>query len=66
MLELYNWISVHKEDIVAAYGCAVAFCTAVVKIFPSHKTGGLWGTFIKIIDYLSTAYTDTDKEKLKK
>lgn len=66
MIEIYTWLCAHKEDIVAAYGCAVAFCTAIVKIFPSHKTGTVWGTFIKVIDYLSTAYTDSDKAKLNK
>ena len=66
MIEIYTWFVAHKEDIAAVYGCAVALCTAIVKILPSYKTGGVWGSFIKVIDYLSTAYTDTDKEKLKK
>lgn len=64
MIEWINWVVEHKEDIVAIYGCIVALCTAIVKILPSNKTNGIWGTFIKIIDNFSTAYTDSDARKL--
>ena len=61
---MITWIIEHKEDIAAIYGCVVALCTAVVKILPSNKTNSAWGLFVKIIDNFSTAYTDSDKEKL--
>ena len=66
IVELYTWVTAHKEDIAAVYGCAVAFCTAVIKLFPSNKSSSVWGTIVKVMDYFSTAYTDTDVEKLKK
>lgn len=66
MIELYNWFIAHKEDIAAVYGCAVALCTAIIKIFPSNKTSTAWGTVVKVLDYFSTAYTDSDVKKLKK
>ncbi len=66
IVELYAWVTAHKEDIAAVYGCAVAFCTAVIKLFPSNKSSSFWGKIVKVMDYLSTAYTDTDAEKLKK
>lgn len=63
---MITWLIEHKEDIVAVYGCIVALCTAVVKILPSNKSNSVWGTAVKLIDFFSTAYTDSDKEKLKK
>jgi hypothetical protein len=63
---MITWFIEHKEDIVAAYGCLVAFCTAVVKIFPSNKTNSVWGNIVKLLDFFSTVYTDSDKEKLSK
>lgn len=65
IVELYTWLVSHKEDIAAVYGCLVALCTAIIKLFPSRKSSSVWGTFIKLIDYFSTAYTDSDKNKLK-
>ena len=63
---MFDWLISHKEDIAAVYGCIVATCTAIVKILPSSKTSTIWGTIIKVLDYFSTAYTDSDAEKLKK
>lgn len=63
---MITWFIEHREDIAAIYGCVVALCTAVVKILPSNKSNSVWGTTVKLIDFFSTAYTDSDKEKLKK
>ena len=63
---MIEWFIAHKEDLAATYGCLVAFCTAVVKLFPSNKTNSAWGNIVKVLDFFSTAFTDSDKKKLNK
>lgn len=63
---MIEWFITHKEDLAATYGCLVAFCTAMVKLFPSNKTNSLWGNIVKVLDFFSTAFTDSDKKKLNK
>lgn len=50
----------------AIYGAAVAFCTAVVKATPSTKDDEIWGKIVKVLDFFSTAFTDSDKVLLQK
>jgi len=63
---MFDWLISHKEDIAAVYGCVVALCTAIVKILPSNKATPIWGAIVKVLDYFSTAYTDSDAKKLNK
>lgn len=64
MINVINWFIEHKEDIAATYGCLVALCTAIIKLFPSNKSNSAWGTIIKGLDYFSTAFADSDKNKI--
>lgn len=64
MSDLINWFIVHKEDIAATYGCIVALCTAIIKLFPSNKSNSAWGSVVTVLDFFSTAFTDSDKKKI--
>ena len=65
METLYNiWQSV--MPFAAAYGAAVAFCTAVVKATPSKKDDEIWGKIVKVLDFFSTAFTKSDQFLMKK
>jgi len=60
-----NWITEHWDLIVEGYGYIVGACTLIVKIFPSEKTNTFWGNVVKVLDFFSTVFTDSDKRKLK-
>lgn len=60
------WITAHWEDILAVYGSIVGLCTTVVKMTPSKKDDTIWGNIVKVLDFFSTAFTDSDKKKLEK
>lgn len=64
MVEVINWIKENWESILAIYGAVVAICTTIVKLTPSTKDDTIWGNIIKILDFFSTAFTDSDKKKL--
>lgn len=64
MINVINWLIEHKEDIAATYGCLVALCTAIIKLFPSNKSNSAWGSVVKVLDFFSTAFTDSDKKKI--
>lgn len=66
MTEAINWVKENWNLLLEAYGALVAFCTIVVKITPSTKDDTVWGTIVKILDFFSTAFTDSDKRKLEK
>lgn len=62
---LYNiWHAVMPY--AAAYGAAVAFCTAVVKATPSKKDDEIWGKIVKVLDFFSTVFTKSDQFLMKK
>lgn len=54
------------EPYAAIYGAVVALCTAIVKATPSKKDDTVWGNIVKVLDFFSTAFTDSDKKKLEK
>lgn len=58
------WISANWDSILSIYGGIVAICTTIVKVTPSTKDDTVWGNIIKVIDFFSTAFTDSDKKKL--
>lgn len=60
------WISANWSNILTIYGGIVAICTTIVKLTPSTKDDTVWGTIVKVIDFFSTAFTDSDKKKLEK
>lgn len=63
---MITWISAHWEDVLAVYGAVVGLCTTIVKVTPSTKDDTIWGGIIKVLDFFSTAFTDSDAKKLKK
>lgn len=63
---MMEWISANWENILAIYGGIVAICTTIVKITPSKKDDTIWGNIVKILDFFSTAFTDSDKKKIEK
>lgn len=63
---MFEWLSEHWDEILAAYGGLVALCTAIVKITPSTKDDEILAKVIKVLDMFSTALTKADAEKLKK
>lgn len=63
---MLDWIKENWNLLLEAYGALVAFCTIIVKITPSKKDDSIWGTIVKILDFFSTAFTDSDKQKLLK
>lgn len=58
------WISANWDSILSIYGGIVAICTTIVKVTPSTKDDTVWGNIIRVIDFFSTAFTDSDKKKL--
>lgn len=60
------WISANWDNILSIYGGIVAICTTLVKITPSTKDDNIWGNIVKVLDFFSTAFTDSDKKKLEK
>lgn len=62
---MITWISENWNNILAVYGAIVALATAVVKLTPSKKDDSVWGNIIKILDFFSTAFADSDARKLK-
>lgn len=54
------------EPYAAIYGAVVALCTAIIKYTPSKKDDTIWGNIVKVLDFFSTAFTDSDKAKLSK
>lgn len=61
---MIDWIRDNWESILAIYGAVVALCTTIVKITPSTKDDTIWGNIVKILDFFSTAFADSDKKKL--
>lgn len=66
MTEVITWIKANWESILAIYGAVVAICTTIVKLTPSTKDDTIWGNIVKLLDFFSTAFTDSDKKKLAK
>ena len=58
------WISANWDSILSIYGAIVAISTTIVKITPSKKDDTIWGNIVKVLDFFSTAFTDSDKKKL--
>lgn len=63
---MIGWISANWDTVLSIYGGVVAICTAIVKVTPSNKDDTVWGNIVKLLDYFSTAYTDSDKKKIEK
>lgn len=61
---MIDWIRDNWESVLAIYGAVVALCTTIVKITPSTKDDTIWGNIVKILDFFSTAFTDSDKKKI--
>lgn len=62
---LHPYIAI-VQPYAAIYGAVVALCTAIVKATPSKKDDTVWGNIVKVLDFFSTAFTDSDKKKLEK
>ena len=60
------WLLANWDSIFAVYGGVVALCTSIVKLTPSTKDDTVWGNIVKVLDFFSTAFTDSDKAKLEK
>lgn len=58
------WICANWDSILSIYGAIVAISTTIVKITPSKKDDTIWGNIVKVLDFFSTAFTDSDKKKL--
>lgn len=65
-MNIFTFLTAHWQDILTVYGSIVAACTAIVKITPSNKDNSVWGNIVKVLDFFSTAFTDSDKRKLEK
>lgn len=65
-MNVFNYIVAHWQDILAIYGAVVGCCTTIVKLTPSNKDDTIWGNIVKVLDFFSTAFTDSDKKKLSK
>lgn len=61
---MIDWIRDNWESVLTIYGAVVALCTTIVKITPSTKDDTIWGNIVKILDFFSTAFTDSDKKKI--
>lgn len=61
---MIDWIRDNWESVLSIYGAVVALCTTIVKITPSTKDDTIWGNIVKILDFFSTAFTDSDKKKI--
>lgn len=59
-----SWILEHWKDILAAYGAAVAVCSAIVKLTPTQKDDNVWAKIIKVLDFFSTVFTKEDAAKI--
>lgn len=66
MNEVISWVKENWESVLAIYGAVVAICTTIVKLTPSKKDDTIWGNIIKILDFFSTAFTDSDKKKIER
>ena len=66
MDNIIAFVTAHWEDILAIYGAVVAACTTTVKLTPSKKDDSVWGNIVKVLDFFSTAFTDSDAAKLAK
>lgn len=66
MIDLINFYHLYAEPIAGVYGCLVALATIIIKATPSKKDDTIWGKIVKVLDFFSTAFTDSDKEKLNK
>lgn len=66
MTEIISFVKIHWQDILAIYGAVVGCCTTVVKLTPSNKDDTIWGNIVKVLDFFSTAFADSDKKKLSK
>ena len=60
------WLLANWDSVFAVYGGVVALCTSIVKLTPSTKDDTAWGNIVKVLDFFSTAFTDSDKVKLEK
>ena len=65
-MNILNYINEHWQDILAIYGGVVAVCTTIIKLTPSNKDDTIWGMIVKVLDFFSTAFADSDKRKLEK
>jgi len=66
MANIIAFVTAHWEDVFSIYGAVVAACTTVIKLTPSKKDDSVWGNIVKVLDFFSTAFTDSDKAKLAK
>ena len=66
MVEVIAFIKAHWSDILAVYGAVVGCCSTIVAVTPSKKDDTIWGNIVKVLDFFSTAFTDSDKAKLAK
>ena len=66
MANIVAFITAHWQDILAVYGAVVGCCTTIVKVTPSQKDDTIWGNIVKVLDFFSTAFTDSDAAKLVK
>lgn len=66
MTEIMAFVTLHWTDIFTIYGAVVAACTGIIKLTPSKKDDTIWGNIVKVLDFFSTAFTDSDKAKLAK
>lgn len=63
---MFAFLTAHWQDLLAIYGAVVGCCTTIVKLTPSKKDDTIWGNIVKVLDFFSTAFTDSDKKKLGK
>ena len=66
MTDIITYVTAHWADLFSIYGAVVAACTTIIKLTPSKKDDTVWGTIVKVLDFFSTAFTDSDKKKLGK
>ena len=53
MKDAIAFVTLHWDEILAAFGAVVAACSAIVKITPSTKDDELLGKLIKLVEHLS-------------
>lgn len=63
-MSIFIFVVAHWSDFLAIYGAVVGCCTTIVKLTPSNKDDTIWGNIVKVLDFFSTAFTDSDKKKL--
>lgn len=66
MANIIAFVTSHWQDIFGIYGAVVAACTTVIKLTPSKKDDTVWGNIVKVLDFFSTAFADSDAVKLAK